>query len=107
MLRYPYLFSLPYKLIRDVLKKILGKGIISQDLLQGLLGEKRKISCWMFCGSVVQWFSGMLFCCAGSALYNTILVGFCWKQEEGSNQTPESTSSKFIFNNFTLKQFKL
>jgi hypothetical protein len=53
------------------------KGIISQDLLQGFSGEKRKISCWMFCGSVVQWFSGMLFCCAGSALYNTkTLFGF-------------------------------
>ncbi len=26
--------------------------------------------------SVVQWFSGMLFCVAGSAIYNTKLFGF-------------------------------
>ncbi len=35
MLRYPYLFSLPYKLIRDVLKRIKDKGMVSKDLFQG------------------------------------------------------------------------
>ncbi len=29
----------------------------------------------MLNGSVVQWFSGMLFCCAGSALYSSKLFG--------------------------------
>jgi hypothetical protein len=47
------------------------------------LGERGKspVRC-----SVVQWFSGMLFCVAGSAIYNTKLFGFQMKQEGGLNR---------------------
>ena len=71
MLRYPYLFSLPYKLIRDVLKKIQDKGMVSQNLFQGNFRGKGKSPV----GSVVQWFSGMLFCRTGSALQLFKLFG--------------------------------
>jgi hypothetical protein len=38
----------------------------------------------LFGWSVVQWFSGMLFCVEGSAIYNTKLFRFQMKQEEDS-----------------------
>jgi hypothetical protein len=38
-------------------------------------------------GSVVQWFSGMLFCCSGSALYSSKLFGVTkkknWRNQQG------------------------
>jgi len=45
--------------------------MVSQDLSQGILGEKESLL-------LVQWFSGfsgMLFCCAGSALWLLKLFG--------------------------------
>jgi hypothetical protein len=51
------------------------KGWSHKICFRGFIGEKRKVSCLMLNGSVVQWFSGMLFCCAGSALYSSKLFG--------------------------------
>ncbi len=42
------------------------------------------VSCLMLNGSMVQWFSGMLFCCAGFAIYSSKLFGVKEKQEEES-----------------------
>ncbi len=80
MLRYPYLFSLPYKLIRDVLKKIQDKGMVSQDLFQGVFRGKGKSPV----GSVVQWFfRNALLLCGVCALASQTL--WCQnKQEENS-----------------------
>ena len=80
MLRYPYLFSLPYKLIRDVLKKIQDKGMISQDLLQGIFRGKGKVSCW-FSGSVV--FRNALLLCGVCALASQTL--WCQSKQEGNS----------------------
>ncbi len=38
----------------------------------------------MLNGSVVQWFSGMLYCCTGSVLYSSKLFDVTEKQEEES-----------------------
>ncbi len=57
MLRYLYLLSLPYKLIRDVLKRIQDKGMVSKDLFQGKFRWKEEISCLDD-----QWFSGFQEC---------------------------------------------
>jgi hypothetical protein len=47
------------------------KGLSHKICFRGVLGEKGKSPV----GSVVQWFSGMLFCCAGSALWLLKLFG--------------------------------
>ncbi len=43
----------------------------------------------MFNGSVVRWFSGMLFCCAGSALYNTKTLWILNETGGGINRQEE------------------
>jgi hypothetical protein len=74
------------------------KGRSHKICFRGFLGEKRKVSCLMLNGSVVQWFSGMLFCCAGSALYiqNSLVL---LKTGGGINRDEEGRNGKVWFGN--------